>query len=157
MRWLANTPVPESTRPGSITVAVSDIGGAGGVLSGALVSVYRAPAGTTATRFNAKTWEASEAAYLQTGRTDTAGKVTFGGLEPGLYVVNYEHYPETRRNAWRWGPAATAGVLPPGSGSHPQTTFKNANCQDIPVRSRESATACIPRCPSTSPMRWPRS
>jgi hypothetical protein len=125
-------PVPESTRPGSITVTVTDSGGARGVLSGALVSVYRASPGTPATKFNARTWEASDDAYVETGRTDTAGKVTFAGLEPGLYVVKYEHYPETLPQCVEVesGCEAVACFRLPLDVT-PQMTFKNANCQDI--------------------------
>src|SRR4051794_40785555 len=91
----SKNPVSDSPRQGSITVRVADVGGAGGVLSDALVSLYRAPVGTTGTKFNAKTWQAIEGDLLQSGRTDLEGNLTFTGLDPALYVVKYEHYPET--------------------------------------------------------------
>ena len=126
-------PVPENTPTGSITVAVFDIGGAGGFLSGALVSLYRAPATTTtAGKFNARTWTADEAALLQTGRTDIEGKLTFTGLEPALYVVKYEHYPETQAQCVQVGAGSAVSVpLPLQLQAHLKTAFKNADCEDI--------------------------
>ncbi len=88
-------PVVKSTRPGSITVTVADLGGSGGVLSGALVSLYRAPDGTDCNKFNAKAWLPNEALWLKTQRTDAEGQVTFSLVDPGMHVVVYEHYPIT--------------------------------------------------------------
>ena len=83
-------------RHGDPTPAAPD-----GVLSGALVSLYRAPAGTTYASSTPGRGSRGRDGWLQTGRTDVDGQVTFAGLEPALYVVKYEHHPETPRNAWR--------------------------------------------------------
>ena len=126
-------PVPESTRPGSVTVTVSDSAGAGGFLSGALVNLYRTAAGTTTSKFNAKGWTADGTALVQSGRTDIDGQVTFARLEPAVYVVEYGHYPQTPAQCVEVESGCAASVcLQPDLGVDPRTTFKTADCQDIP-------------------------
>ena len=108
LRWLASILFRTTTRPGSITVTVADVGGAGGVLSGALVSLYRAPAGTTASKFNARTWDAGrdDPCFRPAAPTST-GRSRSPELEPALYVVKYRALPgDATRNAWRSDPAA---------------------------------------------------
>ena len=150
-------PVPESTRPGSITVTVTDIGGAGGVLSGALVNLYSAPAGTTVTKFNARTWEPDESALLQTGRTDNEGKVIFAGLEPALYLVKYQHHPETQAQCVEVGPGLSAQAhIRLQLLVNPKLTFQNADCQDITcpqpkVGDRVYATVCFDQSDTLRP------
>ena len=150
-------PVPESTRPGSITVTVTDIGGAGGVLSGALVNLYSAPAGTTVTKFNARTWEPDESALLQTGRTDNEGKVIFAGLEPALYLVKYQHHPETQAQCVEVGPGLSAQAhIRLQLQVNPKLTFQNADCQDITcpqpkVGDRVYATVCFDQSDTLRP------
>ena len=125
-------PLPKSTRPGSITVTVADIGGSDGVLSGALVSLYRAADGSDSTKFNAKNWQPDETRWVTTGRTNIAGQVTFPGLEAGLYVVKYEHYPETPAQCVDVGPGCAESVcFQLQIEAVANTTFKNADCQDI--------------------------
>jgi hypothetical protein len=130
-------PVSTSPRPGSITVTVSDVGDLGGVLSGAFVSLYRAPAGTTANTFDPEAWEPSDDTWLQTSRTDGDGQVTFPRLEPGLYVVKYEHHPDTDAIC----AAVTSGCaesvcLHVALNVEETTTVKGADCQDIPCPPR---------------------
>ena len=150
-------PVPESTRPGSITVTVTDIGGAGGVLSGALVNLYSAPAGTTVTKFNARTWEPDESALLQTGRTDNEGKVIFAGLEPALYLVKYQHHPETQAQCVEVGPGLSAQAhIRLQLLVNPKLAFQNADCQDITcpqpkVGDRVYATVCFDQSDTLRP------
>src|SRR5262245_58515852 len=92
----SKNPVSTSTRPGSITVSVVDIGGEGGALSGAFVSLYDAPAGTNCNKFDAAAWESlGDKTPRDIGRTNLEGNVTFSELPPGIYVVKYEHFPET--------------------------------------------------------------
>jgi hypothetical protein len=122
----------DSPRPGSITVQVADIAGASGVLTGASVSLYRAPAGTTVNKFNARTWEPDETDLLQTGRTNDEGRVTFAGLDPGLYLAKYEHHPETQAKCVEARAGCAESVcLQLQLEATATTTFKNGECQDI--------------------------
>ena len=129
----SKNPVPTNTRPGSITVSVADIGGEGGVLSGAFVSVYSAPPGTNCSKFDAAAWESlGDKIPLQIGRTDLDGNVTFP-LDAGLYVVKYEHFPETPAKCVEVEPGCAETVcFHVRLNVQVTTTFKTANCQDIP-------------------------
>ena len=85
---LNNTPRPatQNTRPGSITVTVTDSGVTGGVLSGAFVSIYNyvVPQGSVGCiGFNADQWTPLGAAPLQVSHTDLEGHVRFERL-PGF-------------------------------------------------------------------------
>jgi hypothetical protein len=150
--------VPETTPPGTITVAVSDIGGAGGVLSGAIVDLFSAPAGTTTVdEFNPSTWEPGQSTLLQTGRTDIEGKVIFAGLDPGLYVVKYQHHPATNPECVQVGP----GLVPEVNfrlqlRANSKLAFKNADCQDITcphpkVGDRVYASVCFDQSDALRP------
>lgn len=122
-------PLSKSTRPGSITVTVTDSGG--GVLSGAFVSLYRTSDGDSA-KFDAKGWQPDETRWVVTGRTDSEGRATFSALEAGLYVVKYEHHPDTQAQCVEVEPGCAASVcISLTLDVHPVTTFKNADCQDI--------------------------
>ena len=137
-------PVPESTRPGSITVTVTDIGGAGGALSGALVNLYSAPAGTTVTKFNARTWEPDESALLQTGRTDNEGKVIFAGLEPALYLVKYQHHPETQAQCVEVGPGCIrAGAYPSATAGQSETHIPERRLPGHHLSAAQGRRPCV--------------
>jgi hypothetical protein len=126
-------PVMKSTRPGSITVTVADVGGSGGVLSRAYVSLYRASEGTDCSKFNAKTWKPDEALWLKTQRTDGEGQSTFTQLDPGPYVVVYEHHPITDPQCTELEPGCADSVcfhLPLEVEATP--SFQTADCQTSP-------------------------
>ena len=132
-----NSPRPptQSTRPGSITVTVTDSGVTGGVLSGAFVSVhdYVVPTGSVdCSGFNADEWDPLGAAPLQVSRTDLEGQVSFERLPPGCYVVRYEHYPLTDPQCVAVGAGCAEAVcfhLP--LDVRENTVFKSADCQDL--------------------------
>ncbi|HEX3139667.1 MAG TPA: hypothetical protein VHQ87_06415, partial [Rhizobacter sp.] len=130
-----NPVVMKSTRPGSITVTVADIGGSGGVLSGAFVSLYRAAVGTDCSKFNAKTWRPDEALWLKTQRTDDEGQLTFSPVDPGHFVVVYEHHPITDPQCVELEPGCAETVcfhLPLEVDATP--IFQNADCQPSPCQ-----------------------
>jgi hypothetical protein len=117
-------------------VTVVDIGGALGVLSGALVSLYGVPVAaerTKATKFDAKAWESpGDELWLRTGRTDANGQVTFEDLVPGLYVVRYEHHPSTEAECVEVKAGCAESVcFHLDLNVTVTSTFKNADCQDI--------------------------
>lgn len=92
------------TRQGSITVCVSDAGGAQSYAVGARISVYAAPEIEDSRTFHSKHskhWQPSEkhAVLPRIGEppwtTDENGCVTVPDLDPAVYVVTFDHYPET--------------------------------------------------------------
>lgn len=98
---MATNQTLRKTRPGSITVCVSDGGGAQSSVAGARISVYTAPEIGDWRTFYSKQWQpsGSHAVRPRTGEpawtTDKNGCVTVPDLEPGCYVVTFDHYPET--------------------------------------------------------------
>lgn len=126
-------PVSKSTRPGSITVTVADVGGTGGVLSNAYVSLYRAADGTDCDKFKPRDWTPDETLWLKTLRTDDEGQATFPRLEPGPYVVVYEHHPVTDPKCVELEAGCADSVcfhLP--LEVEATTTFQTADCQPSP-------------------------
>ena len=63
-----------ATTPGTMTVTVTDVGDDGSVISGAVVSLYRAPAGTTDDRFDAGTWSVTSQLASDRPRPNAKGR-----------------------------------------------------------------------------------
>jgi hypothetical protein len=99
----------KNTRPGSLTVTVSDAEGERGVLSGAFVSVQldaglaQPPPPELAPASNPPIGAAfkaqDEARPRITLRTDKHGQVTFTDLDPARYAVTLEHYVNDKGGA----------------------------------------------------------
>ncbi len=117
---------------GAITVTVTDSGGAGGLVSGARISLHRAPPSSGKATFDASKWHDNAANWLANEHTDDEGQVTFNDLDAGVYVVRYEHYPRTHPQC-----------VEVGQGCHESTcfhldlaakgalTYMNPDCQPI--------------------------
>ena len=86
----------DKSQRGGIVVSVADDGHP---VTGASVSLYKAPAALkSSSKFAAQEWQRGEdipVATLQTQDSGEEGTAAIDGLEPGLYVVQYEHLPET--------------------------------------------------------------
>jgi hypothetical protein len=77
-------------RHGSIIVSVHDTDERLALVNGA-IGVYRSDCDSAG--FVAARWQPSPAHRVGAGLTDSAGDITFHDLEPGHYIVAYEHYP----------------------------------------------------------------
>jgi hypothetical protein len=86
----------KGARHGSIMVVVhdSDDSEDGGPVAFAQISVYRSDA-QSCVNFDGQRWLPDPARLERHDRTDPAGSVVFRKLDPGFYVVSYDHYPLT--------------------------------------------------------------
>lgn len=109
----------KETRPGTIIVYVSDKGGTHAPISNANILVYAAPKSLCDYRnFNANDWcdEWANSAGtfrhkpVKEGVTDDEGYVSFTGLLSGIYIVLYNHYPETKPECVKVECGCTADV-----------------------------------------------
>ena len=78
---------------GSLKVSVHDAG-QGGALVGATVALYHANAGDDPIDFPSVVWLPDSSAAPRVAHTRGDGYALFHDLDPGAYVVRYEHYPE---------------------------------------------------------------
>lgn len=129
----ANSPASKKTRMGSIIVNLVDAGGDSAALSGAWISLYSAiDHGDSKRKFNGATWSPEEAQWHTSKRTDGQGQVTFDDLSPGLYVVRYEHYPQTDALCVRVEPGCAESVcIQLHMAARLETVFMDADCKDI--------------------------
>lgn len=124
--------VQKSTLKGSIIVTVADAGGDGAVMSGAWVSLYATPDGSDNTKFSSAKWRPEESMWLASERTDREGHATFSDLDPGCYVIRYEHYPKTEAQCVDVEPGCTESVcFQLKLNVWLETTIMNADCQEI--------------------------
>ena len=133
------TPNPSTskTRPGSIVICVSDIDG--GPVARAHVSVYRAPEGTADLSklepAQKKRWVPDPARKANANPlvTEKDGCVTLSGLRPAVYVVRFEHLPETEPEWVQVDSGCTVDVcFKIRLGAQIVPSFVTGDCENIP-------------------------
>lgn len=85
----------KSDRQGTVVVTVIDEGGSRVPITNAKVMLYTAGDINDRSHFKPETWEPSS--DPRTKRTNLDGQVTFDRLQEGCYVIEYGHYPKTKR------------------------------------------------------------
>src|SRR5262245_17217504 len=122
---------PSKTQRSGIVVTVADLGNP---VTGASISIYKAPEGQERGKFAAKNWKAENQRYVTTQQTrdrDNQSVTTFH-LEPGTYVVQYENEPDTPAQCVEVQPGCYVNVcfdLPLGFAIEPK--YVDDNCEDI--------------------------
>ena len=131
------SPSTSKPRPGSIVICVSDIDG--GPVARAHVSVYRAPEGTADLSklepAQKKRWVPDPARKANANPlvTEKDGCVTLSGLEPAVYVVRFEHLPETEPEWVQVDSGCTVDVcFKIRLGAQIVPSFVTGDCENIP-------------------------
>ncbi|HEY5800259.1 MAG TPA: hypothetical protein VIT92_08555, partial [Burkholderiaceae bacterium] len=128
-----NTGQNADPRPGKLVVCVSDLNGAGAVISKAQINVYNAPANIDCDCFDPAIWRADEASYVIGSTTGDDGCITFTDLDDGYYVVTYEHFPETQPHCTHVTAGCTSDVcLKIDINAGAEILLMTSDCKPIP-------------------------
>jgi hypothetical protein len=91
--------VVQGNRPGAVLVTVADTETGGPVAHNASISLYAypkdAPADFTAFDAHRHGWTRNQAPCVYRERTNKKGVAHFDNVAAGIYIVSFDHYPET--------------------------------------------------------------
>jgi hypothetical protein len=127
----------DKSKRGGIVVHVTDDGNP---VTGASVSLFRAPeALTNCDDFHPTRWKPAASDYLATLATlhdadqPGVGTVTFDSLEPGLYVLQYEHQPEQKAQCIEVKPRCFSNAcFDLELGVYMDIKYMTDDCRDLP-------------------------
>ena len=135
------TPIPNAggvpQRLGGLTVTVHDKGGRQVPIAQACVAVFEPPPGEEGKKtYDLHTWVPTASAQpIAAGRTDAHGRVDFGELPAGDYLVFYGHYPETPVLPVTVKPGCdVAECLAVEADADMTTVFSGPDCQPLPCK-----------------------